>query len=745
MTKKILKISGMRCASCAANIEYFLKKEEGIKTANVNFATEKLYLEFDEENLDIFRVKNIIEKLGYKVREEEEDLEIYKEDDFLKERNKKEIKRFKKKFISALFFSLPVIYLAMSEMLNLPLLSFFKKYNLFIQFIFSTIVIVFCFEIWKSGLKNLLFLMPNMDSLIFIGTAAAYFYSVTSSFLILFNGVENHFYYESTVLILVFIFLGKYLENITKGKTSEAIKKLVKLQAKEALIIKDGEEIKIPVSEVKIGDIVLVKPGEKIPVDGIVIDGHSFVDEKMITGESIPKEKKIGDEVIGGTINKSGILKFRAKRVGKETMLAQIIKVVEEAFNLKAPVQLLVDKVSFYFVPSVILIAIFSFIIWLLLGQSFSFALTVFMSVLIIACPCALGLATPTAVMMGISLAVKEGILIKTSKALEIAGKINVFVFDKTGTLTKGEPSVTNIIIVEDGMSEEDVLQIAGSLEKNSHHPLAEAIVNKAKEKSIRLLEITNFQNIAGKGVVGELNGEKIILGTRNLLIDNNINPEIVEEKIVSLEKQGKTVVLLAKNKKIIGIIAISDILKEFSKETINILHKSGKKVVMITGDNKRVAEIIARELKIDKVLAEVLPHEKSLEIKKLQEEGNLVAMVGDGINDAPALAQADLGIALGSSTDIAIETGEIILLKNDLEGVIKAIDLSNYTLKKIKQNLFWAFFYNIIGIPLAAGVFYPLTGWLLNPVIAAVAMVFSSVSVVFNSILMRNYKVKII
>jgi len=635
-----------------------------------------------------------------------------------------------------------------------------------------------------------------MDSLIFIGTAVAYFYSLTITVLMfLGTKTEAHLYYESAALILVFISLGKYLEAITKGKTSEAIKKLIGLQPKEATILKilnsksailnkfkiqnskfkteDYEEIKVPIEKVQIDDIVIVKPGEKIPVDGIVIDGHSSVDEKAITGESIPVEKKKGDEVIGATINKTGVLKFKATRVGKDTMLAQIIKIVEQAMGSKAPIQLLADKVSFYFVPTVIGIAILVFAIWLLFGQPLAFALTVFVAVLIIACPCALGLATPTAVMMGTGLAAKYGILIKSGKALEIARDVNIVIFDKTGTLTKGEPAVTDILSVteirnpkseilnkskiENPKSLKDlILQIAASLEKNSEHPLAEAIVKKAKEEKLELFEVNNFQAIPGHGVSAEINGKKILFGTRKLMFDNQIDPSFIEEKMIALEDQGKTAMILAQTpirneisngagKNIIGIIAVADTLKEYAKEAVEMLHKMGKEVAIITGDNKRVGQAIAKLVGIDRVLAEVLPQDKAAKIKKLQSEGNVVAMVGDGINDAPALAQADLGIALGSGTDVAMETGEIVLIKDDLRDVIAAINLSKYTLNKIKQNLFWAFLYNIVGIPLAAGVLYPFTGWLLNPAIAAAAMAFSSLSVVSNALLMKRYKPKII
>jgi Cu+-exporting ATPase len=759
--KTILTISGMHCASCAANIENALKQEAGIKSANINFASEKLYLEFDPIEISIARIQKIIEKSGYGAIENAAEEEMR---DHHKEAKRQEVRKLKKRFISALIFSLPIIYMAMGKTIGLPMPTIFENYGTIIQLTLATAVIASCFNIWTSGSKKLLRLSPNMDTLIFIGTAVAYFYSLTISVLVFLGiKIEAHLYYESAALILVFISLGKYLEAVTKGKTSEAIKKLIGLQPKEATIIKDNEEIKIPISEVKIGDIILVKPGEKIPVDGIVIDGYSGVDEKAITGESIPVEKKKGDEVIGATINKTGILKFKATRVGKDTMLAQIIKIVEEAMGSKAPIQLLADKVSFYFVPSVIGLAILSFVIWLLLGQPFTFALTVFVAVLIIACPCALGLATPTAVMMGTGLAAKNGILIKSGQALEIARDVNIVVFDKTGTLTRGEPSVTDVIQVKDEISENSILQIAGSVEKNSEHPLAQAIVNKAKERKINLSEVKNFQAIPGQGVSADLEnlpadrqGKKILFGTRKLMTNNQINPGLIEEKMIVLEEQGKTAMILAQtpignkisngaSKEIIGLIAVADTLKDYSKEAVEMLHKMGKKVAIITGDNKRVGQAIAQQVGIDRVLAEVLPQEKSAEIKKLQNKGNIVAMVGDGINDAPALAQADVGIAIGSGTDVAMETGEIVLIKDDLRDVIMAIDLSKYTLNKIKQNLFWAFFYNIVGIPVAAGILYPLTGWLLNPAIAAAAMAFSSVSVVSNALLMKRYKSKII
>ena len=741
--KIILNISGMHCASCSVAIENALKKAKGILSANVNFASEKLYLEFDSVEISIARIQKIIEKLGYKAIGETAEEEMH---DHQKKEKIQEIKNLKTRFILALIFGIPLLYVSMGMMVGLPIPKIIGMNEHLIQFLLATPVIIVAFKLYTSGLKAILRRTPNMDSLIFIGTSAAYIYSVAVSLLVWFGVGEYEMaalYYEIAAFILIFILLGKYLEAITKGKTSEAIKKLIGLQPKQALLIKDGQEIKIPISEVKVGDIILVKPGEKIPVDGMVIDGYSAVDEKAITGEGLPVEKRQGNEIIGATINKTGVLKFKASRVGKDTMLAQIIKIVEEAMGSKAPIQLLADKVALYFVPTVFVLALLTFLVWLLLGFGFVFALIAFIAVLIIACPCALGLATPTAVMMGTGLAAKQGILIKSGKALEIARDVKIVVFDKTGTLTKGEPSITDIIKVKNEISENYILQIAASVEKNSEHPLAQAIVNKAREEKINFSEVKNFQAISGCGVSAELSGKKMLLGTRKLMFDNQIDASTIEEKMIALENQGKTAMILSQDKDLVGIIAVADTLKEHSKEAVKMLHQMGKKVAIITGDNQRVGKAIAEQLGIDRVLAEVLPQEKSAEIKKLQSEGSIVAMVGDGINDAPALAQADLGIALGSGTDVAMETGEIVLIKDDLRDVVLSMDLSRYTLAKIKQNLFWAFGYNILGIPIAAGVLYPLTGWLLNPAIAAVAMAFSSVSVVSNSLLMRFYKPK--
>jgi Cu+-exporting ATPase len=755
MKKENFKIKGMHCASCAVVIEKSLKEKSFVKKANINFASEELDLEFDDKKTNISEIKDVVKGLGYElISEGRIDYE------------KKEIIRTRNKFIFSLIFSIPLFYLAMGEMLGLPISQFLKQNNVIIQLIFSSLVIISSFSLWRMGFKSLIKLNPNMNSLIFIGTATAYFYSLFNS-IVFWIGDNNSLilYFESASFILVFITLGKYLELVAKGKTSESVKKLIGLQPKQATIIRDNKEIKVLISSLNIGDIVLVKPGEKIPVDGEVIKGYSAVDEKVITGESIPVEKKAGDKVIGATFNKSGVLEIKAEKLGKDSMLSQIIKIVEEAINTKAPIQLLADKISLYFVPVVFIIALISLFVWLLLGWQLSFAISIFVSVLIIACPCALGLAMPVAVMMGTGLAAQNGILIKSSNALEMAKKVDIVVFDKTGTLTKGEPELTDIVVIEEFFEKENILnnifekntdkkdkdiskereriilQLSGSIEKNSEHPLAQAIVKKAEEENIEFMEVKNFQAIVGKGVSGNIKDKNILIGTRKLMNENGIEVKEIEEKIIELEEQGKTIMILAVDKNIIGFLAVADTLKEHSKKAIEILHRIGKKTAIITGDNRRVGEAIAKQLGIDSVLSEVLPQEKSKEIEKLRKEGNIVAMVGDGINDAPALAKADLGIALGSGTDIAIETGEIILVKDDLRDVSKSIDLGKYTFKKIKQNLFWAFIYNIVGIPIAAGLLYSFTGWLLSPVIAAIAMAFSSISVVLNALSMKFKK----
>jgi len=591
-------------------------------------------------------------------------------------------------------------------------------------------------DMFSAAFRALRHKTLNMDVMYSMGVGSAYLASIASTLGLL---PSDYLFYETAVLLLAFLLLGRTLEAIAKVKTSEAIKKLIGLQAKTAVVVRNGKEVEVPVEEVKVGDIVIVKPGEKIPVDGFVVEGESYVDESMVTGEPIPRLKKRGDTVVGATINKNGVLKIEAKKVGEDTLLSQIIKLVEQAQSTKPPIQRIADKIVAYFIPVVLAIAISSFVYWhFIAAMPAVFAFTTLISVLVVACPCAFGLATPTALTVGMGKGAELGILIKNSEALEVARKITTVVFDKTGTLTKGKPEVTNIVALN-GTDESEVLRLAASAEMRSEHPIAEAIVRKAESKSIEIIEPERFEVLAGKGVIATINGMKVLVGNKMLMAEYT-NTREVERVVEKLESEAKTAVLVALDGKIVGVIGVADTVKESAKDAIEWLHRMGKKVVMITGDNRRTAEAIARELGIDEVLAEVLPHDKAEEVKGLQEKGEVVAFVGDGINDAPALAQADVGIAIGSGTDIAIESGEIVLIRDDLRDVVAAIQLSEKTLSKIKQNLFWAMVYNAALIPAAAGLFYPLAGIIFRPEWAGAAMALSSVSVVTNSLLMKNY-----
>ena len=590
----------------------------------------------------------------------------------------------------------------------------------------------------------------NMDSLIAIGTSAAWIYST----IIAFQGIlwprifpkisGTEVYFTESGLIIGFILLGKYLEHLVKGKASQSIRKLIDLQPKLATVIKNGKELQIPVEQVKVNDMFVVKPGEKIAVDGVIIEGYSSVDQSMITGESIPAGKKVGDEVIGATINKSGLLKVKATKVGEAATLSQIVKMVQESIASRAPMQRLADLVSSYFVPAVILISILSFLFWyFIVNLEFPIAMKIMISVLIIACPCALGIATPSAIMIGAGKGAQNGILVKSGEYLEKTYKINSIIFDKTGTLTKGEPSVTDIVVLDSKYVENDVIKFAAIAEKGSEHPLAQAVLNKSKKMKIKIPEANSYQTISGKGIKAVYKNKSILVGNRMFMSDNKIEIENLEEKIQKVENDGKTAVIVSYGRKIIGLIAISDTLKEFSKEAVAELKQMGKEVWMITGDNERTAKAIAEQIGVDNVMAKVLPQDKAKKVKELQKNGKIVAAVGDGINDAPMLAQADVGIAVGAGTDIAKETGGIVLIKNDLRDVVTAIDLSKKTVSKMKQNLFWAFFYNVALIPVAAGLLYPF-GILLNPIFAAIAMASSSMTVVGNAMLLNRYKAKI-
>lgn len=712
--QKKYNITGMHCASCAINIENKLKKIPEVKKAVVNYANETAVIEFKDKHHDQQVIK-AVHDLGYKAETASSGHHHggqVKKDEIKKERNI---------FILSLILAAPIIFLSMILMNK----SFISG---MIQFSLATIIQFYVgWRFYKSTFYALKNKNLGMDSLIAIGTTAAYVYSVASTFI--FHG---EIFYETSALLITFVLLGKWLEARSRGKTGEAMQKLLKLQAKTARVVVNQQEQDIEINKVKINDLIIVRPGEKIPVDGLIIDGHSTIDESMISGESLPKSKASGDNVIGGTINKSGSFKFKATKIGEKTMLAQIIKIVEDAQNSKAPIQKFTDRVSNYFIPIVLVIAILSFGIWyFVLGASFISSLLIFCAVLIIACPCALGLATPTAIIVGTGLGAEHGILIKNAEVLETAKKINTIIFDKTGTLTEGKLAVTNII----KFNNDDILKLAASLENRSQHPLAEAIVQEAKNKNIKLFEPENFLNIEGQGISGNIDNSKILIGNEKLLQENNIlidNNILLNKK--SLEQTGKTVILICVNQNISGLIALADTIKKTSKEAIAQLNNLGIKTVMMTGDNKIIAQAIAAELGVQEVLAEVLPQDKANKVKELQKSGNTVAMVGDGINDAPALATADLSLVMASGTDVAIETGSIILMHNNVLDVIKAINLSRQTLRKIKQNLFWALFYNSIMIPIA------VLG-LIKAEYAGLAMAFSDVSVVLNSLLLKRYK----
>jgi P-type Cu+ transporter len=734
------KIEGMTCSACANRVERVTKKLDGVENATVNFATEKLTIEVNEDEISYSDIKAAVDKAGYKlIKEDVKDKEKQGE-------KKSEASKLLTRFIYSLIFSVPLLIITMGHMVGMHLPSIIdpmvNPLNFaLIQLVLTLPVMIAGYKFYKVGLKNLVKLSPNMDSLISIGTLAAFIYGIFAIYKIMQGEHEYamHLYFESAAVILTLITLGKYLEAVSKGKTSQAIKALMGLAPKTATIIRDNKEIVVPVEEVIVGDIVLVKPGEKLPVDGEVIEGNTSIDESMLTGESIPVEKSMGSSVIGASINKTGFIKYKATRVGRDTALAQIVKLVEDAQGSKAPIAKLADVISAYFVPVVIGLAIIASVGWLIAGETPIFSLTIFIAVLVIACPCALGLATPTAIMVGTGKGAENGVLIKGGEPLETTYKLKTIVFDKTGTITEGKPKVTDIIT--NGESEEEILILAASAEKGSEHPLGEAIVKDAEEKGLSLKVIDKFNAIPGHGIEVEIDKKSILLGNKKLMMEKNINISSLDETSDRLASEGKTPMYIAIDENLAGIIAVADTVKASSKNAIDSLHKMGIKVAMITGDNKRTADAIAKQVGIDIVLSEVLPEDKANEVKKLQVDGNRVGMVGDGINDAPALAQADIGIAIGSGTDVAIESADIVLMRSDLMDVISAIKLSKATIKNIKENLFWAFGYNVLGIPVAMGVLHIFGGPLLNPMIAAGAMSLSSVSVLLNALRLRRFK----
>ncbi|MHB1252773.1 MAG: heavy metal translocating P-type ATPase [Candidatus Humimicrobiaceae bacterium] len=766
MEKVTVPIKGMHCASCALVIEKTLKKTEGVKEVNVNYGTEKASIEFDRDKVSLAKMSDSIKPFGYEFigsdlsqetdrKSQDINNPLIQKIDPAKQQKLLELEDQKAKVqfvlpLAVMVFVLMMWEIAAKNISGVP--YFFIPHELYsiILLVISTVVLFWIGKPFLAGIgKFIRYRAANMDTLVGIGTLTAYLYS---AFTVLFPQLRialrfpESNYFDVTIIVIGFVFFGKYLEARSKLKTGEAIEKLINLQAKTALVEREGIEIEIPIEQVLINEIVIVKPGSKIPVDGEIIEGRSSIDESMVTGESIPADKEKGDKVIGGTINKQGRFKFVATKIGSDTLLSNIIKMVEEAQGSRAPIQRVADRVSGIFVPVVLGIAAATLVVWLAAGSqfmAFSYALTYgllnFVGVLVIACPCALGLATPTAIIVGVGKGAQNGILIKNAESLEKLHKINTIVVDKTGTITKGKPEVTDIILVNPAGSTNHVLSLIASLEKYSEHPLAVAVVERANEENIKFVKVDDFEIIEGKGLKGTIDGVQYHAGNLRLMEELNISYNT--EQINNLAKQGKTPVIFADNKEVIATIAIADTIKDSSIEAVKALHKLGIKVVMLTGDNINTAKFIADQVKIDKIFAEVLPQDKANKIKELQSQGFVVAMAGDGINDAPALAQSDVGIAMGTGTDVAIESADITLLAGDISKIPKAIKLSKQTMAVIKQNLFWAFIYNIIGIPLAAGVFFPFFGLLLNPAFAGLAMALSSVSVVTNSLRLRFAK----
>ena len=725
----VIKVGGMTCAMCVQAIEGVLKKIDGISQVNVNLAAEKAYVTYNPQMTSVTEMKEAIENLGYEYLGVEGEL-LEDQEEKLREAD---LKDKRNRFIVAFAFSIPLMVLMYSGIMLPFNMSYFMLVVTILPFIYVS------YPIFSAAYRSLQNRSLNMDVMYSMGIGVAFVSSILGTFNLVLT--PEFMFYETALMLAGFLMLGRWMEARAKGRTGTAIKKLIGLQAKTALVLReDGVQTMVPVEEVMVGDTVLVKPGDKIPVDGKVISGESYVDESMITGEPIPSLKIAGSSVVGGTINQNGVLNFQAGKIGRDTVLAQIIKLVESAQGSKPPVQRIADQAVTYFIPTVLTVAIVAFLVWyFLLGSTLLFGLTVLISILVVACPCALGLATPTAVTVGIGRGAELGILVKNGEALEISEKLTTFLFDKTGTLTKGKPEVTNLIGIT--MDDKYLLELAASVESNSQHPLAKAIVTKAQDNDLNLHEAEEFNTFGGKGVSAMVGRKNVLIGNRTLLNDNGILIQDTEEELISkLEEEGKTAVLVAVDNLLSGILGVADTLKENTPQAISELKKMGLEVVMITGDNKRTAEAIANRIGIDKVMAGVLPEDKSAEVKRLQDKGEVVAFVGDGINDAPALAQADVGIAIGGGTDVAIESGEIVLIKDDLLDAVAGVQLSSKVMGRIKLNLFWAFAYNVILIPVAAGLLYPSLGITFRPEYAGLAMALSSVTVVTLSLLLKGY-----
>lgn len=738
-------IEGMSCASCAMTVENAVSKIPGVDKASVNLATEIMTVEAND-SVTPEDIAKVVDGVGYSARPRGKSVE-----EELEEKNEKKeahLREMKRNLTISAIFTVPLLFIAMADMVGIPMPAFLSPMHSPVSYALIQLALVLPI-IWigrrffVDGFKALSKGHPNMDSLVALGTSAAFLYSLYGTYHVL----EGHahfamnLYYESAGVILTLITLGKYFEAVSKGKTSMAIQTLVGLAPKMATVLRDGQEVEVPVEEVQVGDLIRVKPGEKVPVDGVVTEGNSTVDESMLTGESIPVSKAVGDEVIGASLNKTGSFILKATKIGKDTALSQIIQLVEQAQGSKAPIAKLADKVSGVFVPIVIALALVSGLAWYFLGQeSWVFALTITISVLVIACPCALGLATPTAIMVGTGKGAENGILLKSGEALEEANHVNMVVFDKTGTITNGTPVVTDVVTA-DNTDADALVRLAASLEVASEHPLGEAIVAKAKEQGATFDEVTNFEAIPGFGIKGHVGETLVFLGNEKWMRENGLADEAMNEKANRFAEQGKTPLYIGYNDAVQGLIVVADTVKESSARAIQTLHEMGIQVAMMTGDHERTAQAIAAEVGIDRVFSEVLPQDKANYVSKLQEEGYIVAMVGDGINDAPALAQAQVGIAIGTGTDVAIESADAVLMKSDLMDVPAMLKLSRATIRNIKENLFWAFAYNVIGIPFAMGVLHLFGGPLLNPMIAGAAMSFSSVSVVLNALRLKRWK----
>lgn len=745
-TTQTFAIEGMTCASCAQTIEKAVGKLSGVDKVSVNLATEKMQVSYNPSAISVSDVTGAVSNSGYAAVLETTDTQVHSRAE-KREKKEKRMKQLSNRFGISIIFTIPLLIISMGPMVGMPLPNIvdptIHEFNFsLLQLILTLPIMVVSWEYFQKGFKTLFKGHPNMDSLIALGTAAAFVYSLAATIAtgLGYGNFSDLLYYEVTGVILALHTLGLFLEERSKGQMSSAIEKLVNLAPKTARVIRDGVEQEITVDEVALGDVIRVRPGESMPVDGVVIEGRTSVDESMLTGESIPVEKESGDEVIGASINKNGSIDYRATRVGSDTTLSQIIKLVEDAQGSKAPIARMADIITGYFVPIVIALAVLAGIAWLIAGQSGIFVLSVIITTLVIACPCALGLATPTSIMVGTGKGAEHGVLIKSGEALETTHNLDTIVFDKTGTLTEGKPIVTDILVTP-LITKENLLYYAASGETGSEHPLGEAIVQKSKEENMTLAKPDHFEAIPGHGIRVEIEGKDMYIGNRKLMLEQKIDLSSMEKESDRLADEGKTPMYLSVDGKLAGIIAVADTLKENSMKAVKELRRRGVEVIMITGDNKRTAKAIGKQVGIDSVLSEVLPEDKAEEVKKLQEAGKKVAMVGDGINDAPALAQADVGIAVGSGTDVAIESADIVLMRNDLTAVLTAIDLSHATLRNIKQNLFWAFAYNLVGIPVAMGLLYIFGGPLMSPMIAAVAMSFSSVSVLLNALRLRRFK----